>query len=614
MKLKTIHINYIKDSFGEMKSKEDLLSLLNYAKNILFGDNTKPFEIKQLNYYSNSNINKNRYTTFEILKKSGTERTIHAPKKGLKTIQKCINLILQAIYEPHNAATGFVPNKSIVDNAKIHVGSNYVYNIDLKDFFPSIDQARVWAMLQQKPFELNKKNERLILSNIIAALTCTEMEVERLNENGAWEIVKRNVLPQGAPTSPTITNIICQRLDIRLSGVAKRFGLKYSRYADDITFSSMHNVYANKNGVTEKIFDNNTTFTNEVERIINEQNFAIKSSKTRLQKRGYRQEVTGIIVNEKANVQQKYVKELRMWLYLWEKYGKEKANAYFEEKYIKDKGHTKKLPPEMQNVLAGKLEYLAMVKGRENLTYKKLKQRYEKLNENNNFINKILDAWEKEGIEKGMEIYYQSKNENKISSEVISNILKDKKIIEVIIVSKKRSKSIENCLFVGFILEQTNNVSTIAVAYDKHIGLKTGKAFLTLLEFDGVNKFNPDKPNVSATFKNINAKSATKENDNSNIDTMKDLKRFKLTDNSLKSYIFNEDIKEILIENNIVKLINADKVLKLQLHVAKNRIRKLPQTFNLSDENEIIKWIIFHHPTNKKTYLAYIDDIEMASI
>jgi RNA-directed DNA polymerase len=414
MKLEIIHINYIKDSFSKMKSKEDLLSLLNYAKNILFGYNTKPFEIKQLNYYSNSNVNKNRYTTFEILKKSGTKRTIHAPKKGLKIIQKCINLILQTIYEPHKAATGFVPNKSIVDNAKIHVGSNYVYNIDLKDFFPSIDQARVWAMLQQNPFELNKKNERLILANIIASLTCTEMEVERLNKNGGWELITKNVLPQGAPTSPTITNIVCQRLDIRLSGVAKRFGLKYSRYADDITFSSMHNVFVNENKISEKIFDTNTTFTNEIERIINEQNFTIKSSKTRLQKRGYKQEVTGLIVNEKVNVQKKYTKELRMWLYLWEKYGKEKANAYFEEKYISQKGHTKKLPPVMQNVIAGKLEYLAMVKGKENLAYKKLKKRFEKLinamnktgkiNTKNN-IETIINLIFSEGLDKAMESF-----------------------------------------------------------------------------------------------------------------------------------------------------------------------------------------------------------------
>jgi hypothetical protein len=69
------------------------------------------------------------------------------------------------------------------------------------------------------------------------------MQVDRKNAVGEWEKVTRNVLPQGAPTSPVLTNIVCQKLDFLLTGVAKRFGLKYSRYADDITFSSMHNVY-----------------------------------------------------------------------------------------------------------------------------------------------------------------------------------------------------------------------------------------------------------------------------------------------------------------------------------------------------------------------------------
>jgi retron-type reverse transcriptase len=161
-------------------------------------------------------------------------------------------------------------------------------------------------------------NNRLDIANIIGSLCCTEMEVERKNENEEWEKASRNVLPQGAPTSPVITNIVCQRLDYLLSGVAKRFGLKYSRYADDITFSSMHNVYQPK-----------SEFLKELHRIIAEQNFHIKESKTRLQKEGYRKEVTGLLVNEKVNVQQRYIKQMRMWLYYWEKYGYERASGFF---------------------------------------------------------------------------------------------------------------------------------------------------------------------------------------------------------------------------------------------------------------------------------------------
>jgi hypothetical protein len=377
-----------------------------------------------------------RYVEFNIKKKSGANRTINAPVAGLKAIQRTLSLILQCVFEPHKAAMGFVKNRSIVDNANVHIGNRYVYNIDLKDFFSSIDQARVWKCFQLPPFNLISRenigqskagkirlgksvyytksdnfridyelitldnirifktsdyaklkekfanepsfatkitdknwtedtldvlielalrsnikdelknigeNESILssiitepektkwsLANILSSLCCTELEVERKNENGEWVLVKRNVLPQGAPTSPIITNIICQKLDHRLSGLAKRFGLKYSRYADDITFSSMHNVYQPEG-----------EFLKELHRIITEQNFHIKESKTRLQKEGYRMEVTGLLVNEKANVQKRYIKQLRMWLYYWERYGYSRASEFFVQQYIADKGHVK---------------------------------------------------------------------------------------------------------------------------------------------------------------------------------------------------------------------------------------------------------------------------------
>ena len=449
MKLEQAHIDQIRTAFEKMQSREDLLHVLNEAKPLVYGDKAVPFDLKQLTWYANPKLGRKRYAEFKIKKKSGAERCIHAPVKGLKSLQKTLSFVLQCVYEPHNAAMGFVRDRSIVDNAKLHVGSKYVYNIDLKDFFPSVDQARVWKCFQLKPFNLNKASSvepqymkwedfkkehlktdepvtflkgkgrmftntpygtlyvannfdkekdkyillgssslktkagkslegtlwlvnkipdtsRLDIANIIASLCCTEMEVERKNETGEWEKVKRNVLPQGAPTSPVITNIVCQKLDYLLSGVAKRFGLKYSRYADDITFSSMHNVYQPE-----------SVFLKELHRIIAEQNFYIKESKTRLQKDGYRKEVTGLLVNEKANVQQRYIKQLRMWLYYWERYGYERASGFFLQQYIADKGHVKNGKPDMANVISGKLDYLKMVKGADNELYLKLKSRFD---------------------------------------------------------------------------------------------------------------------------------------------------------------------------------------------------------------------------------------------
>lgn len=510
MKIEQTHIDQIRIAFQNMKSKEDFLHLLNEAKPFVYGEKTVPFELKQLTWYSNPKLAKKRYTEFKVKKKSGAERTIHAPVNGLKAIQKTLSFILQCVYEPHKAATGFVKEKSIVDNAKEHVGYKYVYNIDLKDFFPSIDQARVWKCLQLKPFNLTpssnenlfekeitevsfekikevfkpthaiiketkigsflylvdtndgnkvvlkikidsnakitgttmedkikdiKKNHAFYLSrtkdktqfrlthkdelnniksislskqniaNMIASLCCTEMHVERKNAAGEWETVLRNVLPQGAPTSPVLSNVICQRLDYLLSAVAKRFGLKYTRYADDMTFSSMQNVY-----------QPDSDFIKELNRIVVEQGFHIKESKTRLQKEGYRQEVTGLLVNENVNVQKRYIKQLRMWLYYWESYGQERAQSFFQQQYLADKGFAIKGRPDMINVIDGKLNYLKMVKGDSNDLYLRLRDRFNKLTNKESFISKVLAIWESNGIESAMEFYYSKNGEHPINN------------------------------------------------------------------------------------------------------------------------------------------------------------------------------------------------------
>ncbi|MGM9795081.1 MAG: hypothetical protein ACI3ZZ_02520 [Candidatus Aphodosoma sp.] len=132
--------------------------------------------------------------------------------------------------------------------------------------------------------------------------------------------------------------MVCDKLDRRLAGLAKRFGLKYSRYADDITFSSMHNVY-----------QPDSEFIIELKRIIEDQGFVMTEKITRLQKLGSRQEVTGIIVSEKLiivseklNVTQKYVHDIRNILYIWDRYGFDDAYNKFFPKYNADKGHVKK--------------------------------------------------------------------------------------------------------------------------------------------------------------------------------------------------------------------------------------------------------------------------------
>lgn len=348
----------------QMETKEDFLALLNYVKQndmetCGLADKYYPFTMKHINYYCNPRHSFHRYKEFKIKKKSGGYRQITAPRnRSFMLILHYTNEILKSIYKPSDYAMGFCEGRSIADNASLHKGHNYIFNIDLKDFFPSIEQARVWKRLQLKPFGFP-----VSIANIIAGL-CSMKEIREID----GERKEFYVLPQGAPTSPIITNMICDNLDRKLAGLAKRFGLTYSRYADDITFSSMHNVYHEKGD-----------FQKELRRIIAGQNFTVNEDKTRLQKRGARQEVTGLTISDKINVSQKYIREIRNLLYIWEHWGLTVAQHKFIPEYKDKKGHVKKGIPNLVNVLEGKLMYLKMIRGENDSVYLRLYSNFCKL-------------------------------------------------------------------------------------------------------------------------------------------------------------------------------------------------------------------------------------------
>lgn len=335
-----------------LKTVQEFAALLDAIKLDEFGSPKYAITQKQLLHFSSAKIVHNRYKIFQIRKKSGGLREINAPCYQLGVILYITNILLKAIYTPSSSVTGFTEGKSVVDNARIHANHHYVFNIDLKDFFPSIPQARVWARLQLPPFNFTQE-----IANVVAGLCC------HFNKEGT-----DCVLPQGAATSPLITNAICDTLDRRMRGVAKRFGLHYSRYADDMTFSSMHNVY-----------QEGSEFRMEIQRIIEEQGFRMNDDKTRLLRDGQRQEVTGLTVNSIVNVSRKYISDLRWLLHIWEKEGYAKAYSLFYPKYKLEKGYIKKGEPVMENVIGGKLNYLKMVRGANNPAYKKLQERYNKL-------------------------------------------------------------------------------------------------------------------------------------------------------------------------------------------------------------------------------------------
>lgn len=352
-------IEQIRAAIPKVETALDLLNLLNKVKKDIYGDKCHPFSLKLLNYYRNPSRVTKAYVQFKIPKKSGGFREISAPTKSLKSMLTCLNVLFQALYEPSPVAKGFLPGRSVVDNAQPHVGMLYVFNTDLKDFFPSITQARVWKVLQMEQYGFGQE-----AASIIAGLCCMRVvDDERSTEA---ERFYKYVLPQGAPTSPILTNMICQKLDRRLQGIAKRFNLHCTRYADDITFSGMYNV-----------FQKDGEFRQELKRVIEDQNLKINIEKTRLQKKCVRQEVTGLVVSDKVNVPREYVRDLKSILYIWEKYGRESAAARFVIHYHEFKATNKSVGPQLlERVLMGKLMYLRMVKGENDAVFVKLFYRF----------------------------------------------------------------------------------------------------------------------------------------------------------------------------------------------------------------------------------------------
>lgn len=347
--------NEIADKAKALKTSQDLFDLINKIRATEGPAKHKALRSKEFAYYCNPDSKRvKRYRVFYIPKKSGGKREICAPTSKLEAYLWPVDLILKSLYEPKSCVMGFTYGRSIVDNAKAHLGQNYILNLDLKDFFPSIKQARVWKRLQLAPF-----NFPMDVASVMAGLCSIKKEYE--------DGTKEYILPQGAPTSPVLTNIVCERLDHRLLGVAKRFNLRYTRYADDMTFSSMHSVL-NIGGEAYQ----------EIIKVIEEQGFIVNQEKTRLQKLGARQEVTGLILSEKVNTPRSYVRSLDQILYVWEKFGYEKAYARLLQEDSKKTYHKKSVPT-LENVISGKLDYLKMVKGAKDKVYIKYASQFDKL-------------------------------------------------------------------------------------------------------------------------------------------------------------------------------------------------------------------------------------------
>lgn len=244
--------------------------------------------------YSRRTSTVRHYRQFVLPKKSGGERRISAPLPRLKRLQYWIleNILLRL--PVHGAAHGFVSGRSILSNAKMHVGANVLVNLDLKDFFPSIRYSRVKGLFCSWGY-----GEQVAT---ILALLCTEFDFQQvsLNEQVYFVGEGERKLPQGAPTSPAISNLICRRLDQRLVGMAANMEFRYTRYADDLSFSTL--VVPARN-VTKLLW--------RIRQIVRAEGFAIHPYKTAIMRKHRRQTVTGLVVNEKINLDRRAKKRLR---------------------------------------------------------------------------------------------------------------------------------------------------------------------------------------------------------------------------------------------------------------------------------------------------------------
>ncbi|WP_287524155.1 retron Ec67 family RNA-directed DNA polymerase/endonuclease, partial [Veillonella sp.] len=279
--------SYKYDEF-EIKSNHTLFVMSNYDEARKEVAKLINIELRAITYVLYKKGIEESYKSFEIPKKAGGTRVIDSPNKQLKRIQTQLGKKVYDIHKNYidqkriasNISHGFETGKSIITNARIHKNKKYLLNIDIANFFSSINFGRVQGYFNKsQEFMFSKE-----VSTIISQLVCYEKK-----------------LPQGAPTSPIISNLIFNIVDLRILSLAKKYKLSYTRYADDMSFSTNNKAFR-----TDHI-----EFIQELKVLLKNSGFDINESKTRLEYYSSRQEVTGLTVNKKINARRKFIKQTR---------------------------------------------------------------------------------------------------------------------------------------------------------------------------------------------------------------------------------------------------------------------------------------------------------------
>jgi hypothetical protein len=265
---------------------------------------------------------------------------------------------LKHIYKPNACIYGFVEKGGIVKNALVHANKRLVFNLDLQEFFPSIHFGRVKGMFSSPPYNCTPE-----VSTVLAQICCLPRDYPA--RSGYAQ------LPQGAPTSPIASNMVCAPLDTQLRRLAKKYDCSYSRYADDITFSTNLNAFAPEIVIEHKDQTGSITIApgRELRAIVEVNSFKINEEKVRLQRRTGRQSVTGLTTNKFPNIPKKFSRQIRAMLHAWDVYGYEKADNEFRSRYFKPSRMGHRFAPQLKHVVLGKIHYVGMVRGQTDPLY-----------------------------------------------------------------------------------------------------------------------------------------------------------------------------------------------------------------------------------------------------
>lgn len=295
-------LRYESDEPGAAKQTTLGLPALSIASDVAAAIGIEERELAWLTYHRAAST-VDHYHRFTIPKRRGGTRVLSSPKTRLRVAQSWLLRAVLADLPVHEAAMAFRPGRSVKDNALPHVGRAVVVKVDLKDFFPSIGVQRVKRLFVELGY-----NEGVAT---VLALLATEAQRVAVTLDGKRRFVAlgERCLPQGACTSPAVTNRLCRRMDARLTGAAQSLGFAYTRYADDLVFS--HEDAWAPVGMLLAL----------VRRIVTNERFTVNEEKTVVLRPQHRQVVTGVVVNETPRISRVDLRRFRAFLHQCDKEG-----------------------------------------------------------------------------------------------------------------------------------------------------------------------------------------------------------------------------------------------------------------------------------------------------